>query len=223
MDSAKILDLADKFISITASSDHYNQIIAVYKSIQNIVNAVTNAKNSDGSEDEGVNSQVSRLNQLARRLVYNADVYGVSAQTSSRYGNEIKRGVDQILSRVRNLNPYSDIHIMVGRAAENAQNALQSYKPRSLSSQRAPQQNEQLSMPEETIHAQPPEQAPVASFDADEELARTQREMDAERTGLPPSGIISYGPYTQSPPVPQESGMAKQQQRLDHLKKLAND
>lgn len=194
MDTAKLLKLAEKYRIITAAHDHYKQIGAIYRAIQNVMGAISRAKASDGTSDPQVQEQASHLNYLIRRLLYNANLYGLSSKTSSHYGNEIKRGIDQLLSYVRGRNPYADINIMVGEAAESAQKAMQGYRPQAIPAQRP---RKDVTFEPETITAKPPrEKTP------EQELAQVERRQRMEQGRIGPGETLYTGKSPETIPAP---------------------
>lgn len=193
----KILAQIENFRIKTAAHAHYSVIIDLYRSIQDIMAVVKVAETPKKIDDLTKN-----LDYLVRRLVYNADLYGLSADTSSKYGNQIKQGLDKLVQFARDIDNDAILSI-----AENARDIMRSYRPQNLPAQR----------PEAKPKDKPKaSQEPAQSQESP--LAETKRQMEAER-GIYPGGVVGRpaertmpGPSGERLPMPEKSpeGIAKE-------------
>lgn len=195
-----ILARVENFRLKTAAHAHYSTIIELYRAIQDISAVVKVAETPQKIDDLSNN-----LNYLVRRLVYNADLYGLSAQTSSKYGNKIKQGLDRLTQYARDIDNDAILSM-----ADNAREIMRAYRPQNLPAQRPDAKTKSESKP-----SQKPAQSQQSP------LAQTEQQMQAEK-GIYPGGVVGVpaertmpGPSGERMPMPKntpQQGVAREKE-----------
>lgn len=189
---SKLLNLSNKYFEKTANTNplgYLQRFLAITKAMKNAL--VTAAKG--GSVDKNIDARVNYLYNLAAKALYNANKYGLSGEFVQNFKNDFAKYNAELLSYVRKNsgNPYEkNVYNYMEPAAAKLSTVINEFVPQGIA---APVAKPTPTTVEEVTIEGEPEIDP---------LAQTESELEAEKTGVPPSGVVSVGPYNRSIPVP---------------------
>lgn len=124
LDASAALYFATKFCKFAVVS-HYSQISDLHNASQSLSNATS--KNNDAL----VKKYVGDIKNSANRLLFNADNFGVTSQTSAKYHGAIQNALDQLKEYTASVGDNT-IAAPIGAL----QSSLSSYIPESISAQK---------------------------------------------------------------------------------------
>lgn len=189
---SKILNLSTKYFEKTAQANplsYLQRFFAITKAMKNAL--ATAAKN--GSVDKNIDARVNFLYNLAAKTLYTANKQGLAANFVESFKSDFAKYNAELLSYVRNNsgNPYEkNVYNLMEPAAAKLSTVISEFVPQGIS---APAAKSGPTVVEEVNVEGTPSADP---------LAQTESELEAEKTGLPPEGVISVGPYQRSIPAP---------------------
>ncbi len=131
MDLHKIEKLAKLYVTAASGYNHphYKQVYDLFNQVGNVARAM--GTEVSGAADRLLSQRIQYIHGLAKRLMYNADNFGLSKDTSERYGNEIKVGLSEIDDMSRNNHPAVSSAVQAARLAANV------YQPQAMPSPKA--------------------------------------------------------------------------------------
>jgi hypothetical protein len=179
-----LIKLASKFRKLAVATNHYTQIVNVYNASKSLAGAAKSVPD--------LKPQADAIQQSAARLLWNADNYGVSAQTSAKYHGVIQDKLDGLRTSLKNL----DINMLarwepeIEQASDVLETALHNYIPQSISAAKPKQTQAPVQTPESGfdptapfafISAVPPTTAPTAAPTTSPEIGIARTVEDADK------------------------------------------